>query len=118
MSKTRANKGEDELHTAIKAVVNKLVASDEFIALLSNAIMDVIAKKKCTSHPTAHIILDAEAETPETTIESEEDHTGKIKNTPKLMQQKKTTNAPEATEGNRKQSKPATTQIQTLAQEK
>ncbi|KAG5896551.1 hypothetical protein JTB14_030754 [Gonioctena quinquepunctata] len=45
MSKTRANKGEDELHTAIKAVVNKLVASDEFIALLSNTIMEVIAKK-------------------------------------------------------------------------
>ncbi|KAG5880018.1 hypothetical protein JTB14_037407 [Gonioctena quinquepunctata] len=45
MSKTRANKREDELHTAIKAVVNKLVASDEFIALLSYAIMDVIAKK-------------------------------------------------------------------------
>ncbi|KAG5873255.1 hypothetical protein JTB14_035836 [Gonioctena quinquepunctata] len=44
MSKTRANKGEDELHTAIKAVVNKLVASDEFIALISNAIMEVIAK--------------------------------------------------------------------------
>ncbi|KAG5891696.1 hypothetical protein JTB14_021166 [Gonioctena quinquepunctata] len=46
MSKTRGNKGEDELHTSIKAVVNKLVASEEFIALLSNAIMDVITKKK------------------------------------------------------------------------
>ncbi|KAG5864060.1 hypothetical protein JTB14_024651 [Gonioctena quinquepunctata] len=75
-------------------------------------------EKNAPATPTAHIILDAEAETPETTIESEVDHTGKMKNTPKLMQQIKTTNAPEATEGNRKQSKPATTQIQTLAQEK
>ncbi|KAG5877873.1 hypothetical protein JTB14_031389 [Gonioctena quinquepunctata] len=45
MSKTRGDKGEDELHTNIIAVVNKLVASEEFIALLSNAVMDVITKK-------------------------------------------------------------------------
>ncbi|KAG5888894.1 hypothetical protein JTB14_025332 [Gonioctena quinquepunctata] len=37
MSKTRGNKGEDELHTNIKAVVNEL-------ALFFNAIMDVITK--------------------------------------------------------------------------
>ncbi|XP_074028833.1 uncharacterized protein [Leptinotarsa decemlineata] len=45
MSKTRTNKGEDELHTTIKAVVNnKLVSSNEFITLLSDSIMDVITK--------------------------------------------------------------------------
>ncbi|KAG5891050.1 hypothetical protein JTB14_034097 [Gonioctena quinquepunctata] len=101
-----------------------LITLKDDIAYTVDQLLDIEQNRGITKSesapatPTAHKILDPEAETPETTIESEVDHTGKIKNTPKLMHQKKTTNAPKATEGNKKQSKPATTQIQTLAQEK